>query len=129
MPGKGMPDCPKWLIPEAKKEWERLCVKLSMVRFIRRFIICSGISNIIPSMTRGLRFWKAQRMDCGHISTTCLIRHHDINRIIWLIESPAGKTKCRACQPARPAEGLHGKINLKRFREERIRDRSVPCRK
>ena len=22
MPGKGMPDCPKWLLPEAKKEWE-----------------------------------------------------------------------------------------------------------
>ena len=29
VPGKGMPDCPKWLLPEAKKEWERLCVKLS----------------------------------------------------------------------------------------------------
>jgi P27 family predicted phage terminase small subunit len=29
MPGKGMPDCPKWLLPEAKMEWERLCVKLS----------------------------------------------------------------------------------------------------
>ena len=22
MPGKGMPDYPKWLLPEAKKEWE-----------------------------------------------------------------------------------------------------------
>ena len=22
VPGKGMPDCPKWLLPEAKKEWE-----------------------------------------------------------------------------------------------------------
>jgi P27 family predicted phage terminase small subunit len=31
MPGKGMPDCPKWLLPEAKKEWERLCVKLSEI--------------------------------------------------------------------------------------------------
>ena len=29
MPGKGMPDCPKWLLPEEKKEWERLCEKLS----------------------------------------------------------------------------------------------------
>ena len=29
MPGKRMPDCPKWLLPEAKMEWERLCVKLS----------------------------------------------------------------------------------------------------
>ena len=27
MPGKGMPDCPKWLFPEAKKEWERVCEK------------------------------------------------------------------------------------------------------
>ena len=23
-PAKGMPDCPEWLLPEAKKEWERL---------------------------------------------------------------------------------------------------------
>ena len=29
VPGKGMPDCSKWLLPEVKKEWERLCVKLS----------------------------------------------------------------------------------------------------
>lgn len=29
IPGKGIPDCPKWLFPEAKMEWERLCVKLS----------------------------------------------------------------------------------------------------
>ena len=29
MPGKGMPDCPKWLLPEAKEEWKRLCQKLS----------------------------------------------------------------------------------------------------
>ncbi len=29
MLGKGMPECPKWLLPEAKKEWDRLCVKLS----------------------------------------------------------------------------------------------------
>ena len=24
VPAKGMPDCPEWLLPEAKKEWERL---------------------------------------------------------------------------------------------------------
>ena len=29
VPGKGMPDCPKWLLPESKVEWDRLCVKLS----------------------------------------------------------------------------------------------------
>ena len=29
MPGKGVPDCPKRLLSEAKMEWERLCVKLS----------------------------------------------------------------------------------------------------
>lgn len=26
---KGMPECPDWLLPEAKAEWERLCKKLS----------------------------------------------------------------------------------------------------
>ena len=29
VPAKGMPDCPKWLFPEAKEEWKRLCQKLS----------------------------------------------------------------------------------------------------
>ena len=29
VPAKGMPDCPKWLLPEAKEEWKRLCQKLS----------------------------------------------------------------------------------------------------
>ena len=29
VPEQGMPDCPKWLLPEAKKEWKRLCQKLS----------------------------------------------------------------------------------------------------
>lgn len=29
VPGKGMPDCLKWLLPEAKEEWKRLCQKLS----------------------------------------------------------------------------------------------------
>lgn len=24
IPAKGMPNCPEWLLPEAKKEWERL---------------------------------------------------------------------------------------------------------
>ena len=30
-PGKGMPDCPKWLLPEAKEEWNRLCDKLNQM--------------------------------------------------------------------------------------------------
>ena len=29
VPEKGMPDCPKWLLPEAKEEWRRLCQKLA----------------------------------------------------------------------------------------------------
>ena len=29
VPAKGMPECPDWLLPEAKAEWERLCEKLS----------------------------------------------------------------------------------------------------
>ena len=24
IPAKGMPECPEWLLPEAKREWERL---------------------------------------------------------------------------------------------------------
>ena len=36
VPGKGMPNCPKWLLPEAKKEWERLCVKLNSGSFTTR---------------------------------------------------------------------------------------------
>ena len=30
VPGKGMPDCLKWLLPEAKEEWKRLCQKPDM---------------------------------------------------------------------------------------------------
>ena len=26
---KGIPDCPKWLLPEAMEKWKRLCQKLS----------------------------------------------------------------------------------------------------
>lgn len=29
VPAKGMPECPDWLLPETKAEWERLCEKLS----------------------------------------------------------------------------------------------------
>jgi hypothetical protein len=32
-----MPDCPKWLLPEAKMEWERLCVKLSEMGVLTDF--------------------------------------------------------------------------------------------
>jgi len=31
MPDKGMPDCPKWLLPDAKEEWNRLCEKLNQM--------------------------------------------------------------------------------------------------
>ena len=30
-PGKGMPDCPAWLLPEAKTEWIRLSEKLNQM--------------------------------------------------------------------------------------------------
>ena len=28
---KGMPDCPDWLIPEAKKDWERLAKSVNQM--------------------------------------------------------------------------------------------------
>ena len=31
MPGKGMPDCPKWLLPDAQEEWKRLSEKLNQM--------------------------------------------------------------------------------------------------
>lgn len=31
MSDKGIPDCPKWLLPEAKEEWNRLCEKLNQM--------------------------------------------------------------------------------------------------
>lgn len=31
VPAKGMPDCPNWLLPEARVEWDRLCEKLSQL--------------------------------------------------------------------------------------------------
>ena len=31
MPGKGMPDCPKWLLPDAQEEWKRLSEKLNQI--------------------------------------------------------------------------------------------------
>ena len=29
VPGKGMSECPAWLLPEARAEWKRICGKLS----------------------------------------------------------------------------------------------------
>ena len=31
VPAKGMPDCPEWLLPEAKKEWERLADLMNQI--------------------------------------------------------------------------------------------------
>lgn len=31
VPGKGMPDCPKWLLPDAREEWKRLSEKLNQM--------------------------------------------------------------------------------------------------
>ena len=31
VPGKGLPDCPAWLLPDAKEEWQRLSEKLNQM--------------------------------------------------------------------------------------------------
>ena len=31
MPGKGMSNCPKWLLPDAQEEWKRLSEKLNQM--------------------------------------------------------------------------------------------------
>lgn len=38
VPEKGIPDCPDWLLPEAKTEWERLCEKLSQMGCSQKLI-------------------------------------------------------------------------------------------
>ena len=54
MPGKGMPDCPKWLLPEAKKEWERLCVKLSEIGVLTEIDGCvCCLLPVLRKMERG----------------------------------------------------------------------------
>ena len=38
IPAKGMPDCPEWLLPEAKKEWERLADLMNQMGFLQKWI-------------------------------------------------------------------------------------------
>ena len=55
MPGKGMPDCPKWLLPEVKMEWERLCVKLSEMGVLTEIDTRTGVK---PSTLSNYQFVK-----------------------------------------------------------------------
>ena len=46
VPEKGMPDCPKWLLSEAKVEWNRLCKKLSEMGVLTEIdMVLSGKLN------------------------------------------------------------------------------------
>ena len=53
-PGKRMPDCPAWLLPEAKTEWIRLSEKLNQmdVKITFREHICRSSKNILDYRRR-----------------------------------------------------------------------------
>ena len=74
VPAKGMPDCPKWLLPEAKEEWKRLCQKLSDMGVLTNQMIANmGVTSeqlhadaienaprIKPAEIRGMsEFWQS----------------------------------------------------------------------
>ena len=39
VPAKGIPACPDWLMPEAKKEWERLAELMNQMVFLQKWIL------------------------------------------------------------------------------------------
>ena len=49
VPAKGMPDCPEWLLPEAKKEWERLA---DLIVVVKHF--CTLMANKIGGLQFGI---------------------------------------------------------------------------
>ena len=53
-PGKGMPDCPAWLLPEAKTEWIRLSEKLNQMGADRDRPVCiCSLLSVLCQMERG----------------------------------------------------------------------------
>ena len=67
VPAKGMPDCPKWLLPEAKMEWERLCVKLSEMGVLTE-IDMAAFAAYCQSYARSWRFRGSLRTIAGRAS-------------------------------------------------------------
>lgn len=76
MPGKGMPDCPKWLLPEAKKEWERLCVKLSEIGVLTEIDMATFAAYIMGRYCK----YQSETDDAGGIrvwvDSICQIEEH-----------------------------------------------------
>ena len=45
IPAKGMPECPQWLLAEAKKEWERLADLMNQMGVLTEVDMCSRRST------------------------------------------------------------------------------------
>ena len=43
IPAKGMPACPEWLMPEAKKEWERLAKLMNQMGVLTEAVQTFGL--------------------------------------------------------------------------------------
>lgn len=49
VPAKGMPDCPEWLLPEAKKEWERLADLMNQMGVLTEVDMAASEFGLTPS--------------------------------------------------------------------------------
>ena len=66
IPAKGMPECPEWLMPEAKKEWERLADLMNQMG-VRRHIGGGANRTLISAEIprRSCRIGTCRRLSAG----------------------------------------------------------------
>lgn len=55
IPAKGMPECPEWLLAEAKKEWERLADLMNQMGFLQKWIQMKSSLEYTRAVLRILR--------------------------------------------------------------------------
>ena len=49
IPAKGMPECPQWLLAEAKKEWERLADLMNQMGVLTEVDMAASEFGLTPS--------------------------------------------------------------------------------
>ena len=49
IPAKGMPECPEWLLPEAKREWERLADLMNQMGVLTEVDMAASEFGLTPS--------------------------------------------------------------------------------
>ena len=69
VPAKGMPACPEWLMPEAKKEWERLAKLMNQMGVLTE-VDMAAFAHIVSHMQDG-----------GKLRSTLLLAARHLKRI------------------------------------------------